>query len=119
MAYHLVVNSSFLLSLVMLIGFLFISLFISKPITKPFAKFFKKLDSEGETHKSLAGTFATVVIGATEVRKGQADGFVNNSNFRLNILSEKGELKKGDKVLIIEFIEEKQVYLAELYDENK
>jgi hypothetical protein len=119
MANHLIVNTSFLLSLLMLVGILFVCLFIAKPITIPFAKFFKKLDNEGESHKSLAGTFATVIMGATEERKGQADGFVNNSDFRLNIIADKGELKKGDKVLIIEFIEEKQVYLAELYDENK
>ncbi len=108
--------TSFFFGLLTLIPLMFLALFIAKPITQPFVKLFEKLDDKGKTKQSLVGTFGKVIIKASLDRKGQVDILDNGEVYRLNIKTDKGEVQKGQQVLITEYIEETNTYIVEPYE---
>ncbi len=110
-------NTSFLLSLLLLIPIFIVSLFFAKIFTIPFIKIFTALEKDDEADEIVGGV-GTVRIGATASRKGQADVMVGSSFFTIYIKThETAETaQKGEKVLILDYIEEKGYYLVEKYN---
>jgi len=109
-------NNSFLIGLVLLIPNFIFSLFIAKFATIPFIKIFKKLDNEMKTNENLIGKTCEVVLPVSSKKIGQVEVMHNNSPIRLNAITVAGvELLKGETALVIDYLEDKQVYLVEPY----
>ena len=116
MTNHTFGNHYFLLSLVFLIPNLIVSLFIAKPITVPFIKIFKYLDEDTESSQVLLGAVGTVIVGANDSKMGQGDVNIKGSNYRLNIKTKRGDIKRGEKMLVVNYIKELKHYIVEPYE---
>jgi len=112
-------NQSFLISLLLLIPGLIISLFVTKFLTWPFAKVYRKMSAEEHSLDDLTGQIITVLLPATEARLGQGEVNIDGHSFRMNIKATKdNSLEKGKAGLLIEFIQDKNYYLVEPYDNH-
>lgn len=112
---HYTGNNSFILSLAFLIPTMIGSLFIAKIFTLPFVRVFQELDKDADSTAELFGRECKVILPATDQKMGQAELFIDGSNYRLNIKTKQDEVKKGENVLIINFIEAENCYIVERY----
>lgn len=114
---HTLGISSFLMGSFVLIGVLFLSLFIAKILTTPFIKVFGKLNSANSQDKVLIGKICTVTIMAKANKTGQATVDSGGAPYLLNVITPDGiEMEKGDSGLVLEYLEDKNVYLIEPYN---
>src|SRR5690606_17523649 len=116
MVNHLLGIESFWLSLVLLIPESILSVLIAKPLTLPFVKIFGKLNEPTEQNADLLGRMGTVIIGATDLKMGQADVNIDGSSYRLNIKTNKGTIKRGESLLIVNYSEIGKYYIVEPYE---
>ncbi|MEL7147762.1 MAG: hypothetical protein AAFO69_15425 [Bacteroidota bacterium] len=113
--YYLDINNVGL-SLLLLIPNFIVSLFIAKFATMPFVKLFTKLKKEETSMNSLAGNVCKVILVASGNHVGQAEVRKDGSSFLINTKSiNDQEISKGETALIIEYIEEKKLFIIEPY----
>lgn len=105
--------TSFLLSLVFLLPIGFVALFFAKFATLPFVKFFRALENESTKSTNLLGRVVKVRLPITETKIGQAEAFINGSNFLLNVKTKSGSLEKGAEAMVIQYVPEQDCYLVE------
>ena len=117
MSNHILGNTSFLLSLALLVPIFIVSLFVAKIFTTPFVKLFAVLEKESD-EDDLIGAIGEVRLGAGSTQKGQADVMVGESFFTIFIKTHESaaSVKKGDKVLVIDHIKEEDYFLVEKYN---
>lgn len=109
--------SSFLIGLPILLGVLFVSLFIAKVLTMPFIKVFGKLSASDTQGEVLIGKICTVTIKTKSHKTGQATVQSGGAPYLLNVRTPEGvEMKKGDSGLVLEYLEDNNVYLIEPYN---
>jgi len=116
MANHMLGNSIFLVSLLLLIPNLIVSLLIAKPLTLPFIKLFSYLNKDSESSQVLLGKVGKVIIGASSEKIGQGEVIVEGSNYRLNIKTKKGTIKRGEQMLVVNYLSDLKHYIVEPYD---
>ena len=116
MVNHWLGNSSFLISLLVLLPNIVVSALIAKLFTMPFVKIFKKVN-EIQKNTGLEGKICKVTIPARSERMGQAIIRIDGDTFNVNIKTQPGvSLKVGDDALVIEYQKEKKIYLVEPYN---
>jgi len=93
-----------------------VSLFVAKPMTLPFVKIFKMLDEDTESIDSLLGSVGKVVVGASDLKMGQGDVNIRGSNYRLNIKTKRGNIKRGETMLVVNYIKSEKHYIVEPYE---
>ena len=98
----------------------FIIFIISLPLTaiviRPLKGMFKSVETTLSDH--LVGTSATIVTGTVSETFGQARLFNNGAEMLLDVRCDpEHSLKKGDKVLLIEYLTEKYAYIVAPYSE--
>jgi hypothetical protein len=116
MTNHILGNSIFLFSLVLLVPNLIVSLFIAKPLTIPFIKLFKFLNKDEDASQVLLGALGKVIIGASDAKIGQGEVIIKGSNYRLNIKTKTGTVKKGEQILIVNYLSDLKYYIVEPYE---
>lgn len=116
MVNHILGNSSVLISLALLVPNFIVSLIIAKPLTIPFVKMFSYLENSTEGSPDLMGREGLVIIGANSTKMGQGDVLVSGSNYRINIKTKNGSIKKGQKMLVINESKNEGVYIVEPYE---
>ena len=104
------------LSLLLLIPEFILSVLIAKPLTIPFVKIFSKLNEPTEQNADLLGRIGKVVIGATDVKMGQADVNIDGSSYRLNIKTKNGKITRGESLLVVNYSELGKYYIVEPYE---
>lgn len=115
-ANHLVGNSSFWLSLAILIPIIIVSLFVAKILTTPFAKFYMKLRKEDEAVNPI-GKRCKILLTVKGDSIGQAEIKVDGTSILINAMANKGiEIQKGETALVIKHITDKNYYLIEPYN---
>jgi len=108
-------NHSFLMSLPLLLGNIIISLFIAKFLTTPFTKLFAKMDLD-TTDESMVGKIATLLLPITGDKFGQAEIIINGSPIVVNVKSVDNQLlERGEKALVIDYLETEKMFLVEAY----
>lgn len=108
-------NASLLLSLILLIPNFIVSILIAKPLTLPFVKVFAGLEDKGRSVNDLLGATGKVVLSASHNNMGQAEVSVDGASLLLNIKTNKGEVMRGDQVLVINYINQSNYYIVESY----
>jgi hypothetical protein len=98
----------------------FIIFVISLPLTaiviRPLKGMFKSVEATESHH--LVGNSATIVTGTVSETFGQARLFNNGAEMLLDVRCDPEHiLKKGDKVLLIEYLTEKYAYIVAPYSE--
>jgi hypothetical protein len=98
----------------------FIIFLISLPLTaiviRPLKGMFKSVETTLSDH--LVGNSATIVTGRVSETFGQARLFNNGAEMLLDVRCDpEHTLKKGDKVLLIEYLTEKYAYIVAPYSE--
>jgi hypothetical protein len=98
----------------------FIIFVISLPLTaiviRPLKGTFKSVEATESNH--LVGNSATIVTGTVSETFGQARLFNNGAEMLLDVRCDpEHTLKKGDKVLLIEYLTEKYAYIVAPYSE--
>jgi hypothetical protein len=98
----------------------FIIFLISLPLTaiviRPLKGMFKSVETTLSDH--LVGNSATIVTGTVSETFGQARLFKNGAEMLLDVRCDpEHTLKKGDKVLLIEYLTEKYAYIVAPYSE--
>jgi hypothetical protein len=98
----------------------FIIFVISLPLTaiviRPLKGMFRSVEATGSHH--LVGNSATIVTGTVSETFGQARLFNNGAEMLLDVRCDpEHSLKKGDKVLLIEYLTEKYAYIVAPYSE--
>jgi hypothetical protein len=98
----------------------FIIFVISLPLTaiviRPLKGMFKSVEATESNH--LVGNSATIVTGTVSETFGQARLFNNGAEMLLDVRCDPEHiLKKGDKVLLIEYLTEKYAYIVAPYSE--
>jgi hypothetical protein len=116
MANHILGNSIFLFSIVLLIPNLIVCLLIAKPLTYPFIRLFTYLDKDSESSQVLLGKVGKVIIGGSSDKMGQGEVIVEGSNYRLNIKTKTGEIKKGEQILVVNYLSDLKHYIVEPYE---
>lgn len=116
MVNYILGNESFVLSLLLLIPEFILSVLIAKPLTIPFVKIFSKLNEPTEQNADLLGRIGKVVIGATDVKMGQADVNIDGSSYRLNIKTKNGKITRGESLLVVNYSELGKYYIVEPYE---
>ena len=116
MSNHIIGNHNFWLGLLLLVPNLFVSLFIAKPLTYPFIKMFAILGKDEETSQELLGRTGKVILSASDSKMGQGEVLINGSNYRLNIKTKNDVVKKGQSILIVNYIKAQQCYIVEPYE---
>ncbi len=116
MVNHILGNSIFLFSLLLLIPNLIVCLFIAKPLTFPFIKLFTYLDKDSESSQVLLGKVGKVIIGASSEKIGQGEVIVEGSNYRLNIKTKTGSVKRGQQILVVNHLSDLKHYIVEPYE---
>ena len=116
MANHILGNSIFLFSIVLLIPNLIVCLLIAKPLTYPFIRLFTYLDKDSESSQVLLGKVGKVIIGGSSDKIGQGEVIIDGSNYRLNIKTKTGEIKKGEQILIVNYLSDLKHYIVEPYE---
>lgn len=116
MTNHILGNHFFILSIVFLIPNMIVSLFVAKPITFPFIKLFNYLDKDSETSQVLLGATGKVIVGADDKKIGQGDVNIKGSNYRLNIKTKRGTIKRGETMLVVNYIKSEKHYIVEPYE---
>ena len=116
MVNHMLGNSSVLISLALLVPNFILSLIIAKPLTIPFVKMFSYLENSTEGSPDLMGREGLVIIGASSTKMGQGDVLVSGSNYRINIKTNNGSIKKGQKMLVINESKNEGYYIVEPYE---
>lgn len=106
-------NTSVVISLILLIPEIFVSLFVAKIISMPIANLFGEIDNKTGKIADYTGKIAEVRITVEKDRIGQIELNIDNSHILLNAVSVEGIIKSGEKILIIDYIEEKNYYLVE------
>lgn len=116
MTNYILGNTSFILSLVFLIPNFIVSLLIAKPSTYPFVKIFSILDKETENTQDLLGTVGKVIISASDQKLGQGEVLLSGSNYRINIKTKRGHIKRGQKMLVVNHEKGASFYIVEPYE---
>jgi len=116
MANHILGNSIFLFSIVLLIPNLIVCLLIAKPLTYPFIRLFTYLDKDSESSQVLLGKVGKVIIGGSSDKIGQGEVIIDGSNYRLNIKTKTGEIKKGEQILVVNYLSDLKHYIVEPYE---
>ena len=98
----------------------FIIFVVSLPLTaiviRPLKGMFKSVETTLSDH--LVGNSATIVTGTVSETFGQARLFNNGAEMLLDVRCDpEHTLKKGDKVLLIEYLTEKYTYIVAPYSE--
>lgn len=111
-------NSTFILGSIVLIVSLFVSLFVAKVLTTPFVRIFGRLSKEDGDNEVLIGKICVVTISARSDKTGQATVETHGAPHLLNIRTPQGvEMKKQDKGLVLEYLEDKHAYLIEPFNQ--
>ena len=116
MTNHILGNTSIILAILFLIPNFIVSLIIAKPLTIPFVKMFRFLDKDAGASQELLGAIGKVVINADSNKMGQGDVIISGSNYRINIKTKRGFIKKGQKMLVVNYIKEAHYYIVEPYE---
>lgn len=108
--------TGFFMGLLVLIPVLFVCLFVAKILTLPFVRLFERLNKEELENDVIVGKICEVTMTVRFDKIGQARVLTRGAPHLLNVHTSKGvEMNRGDHGLIIEFQEEKNVYLIEPY----
>ena len=103
-------------SILLLIPNFIVSLFVAKFATMPFVKLFSKLKKQETSMESLAGHICKVILVATKDHVGQAEVRKDGSSFLISTKSSDDvEIRKGETALIIEYQEDKKLFIIEPY----
>jgi len=95
----------------------FLSLFITKGLTWPFLPIFRSLNREASSYKDLVGKVAVLRMEALPQKRSQAEVLNGDHSFLINVRSEDEQIhKKGEKVLLVEYREEKNEFLITHFD---
>lgn len=117
---HYIGNTSLIIGLAIFVPNLILGFVLTKIIVIPLNKVYKLLNQEShEASTDFSGSTCIINIEADDKRIGQ--GEINNygDSILVNIKSSEGKvLKKGQNVLLIEYLPEKGYYLAEPYEIN-
>tara|TARA_B100000809_G_scaffold67681_1_gene64739 strand:- start:9391 stop:10029 length:639 start_codon:yes stop_codon:yes gene_type:complete len=108
-------NTTFIISLILLIPNFVVSLLLAKPLTLPFVKLFAGLEDKGRSVNDLFGSTGRVVISADPNKLGQAEVVVDGASLLLNIKTKKGTVTKGGQILVINYIKQSNYYIVESY----
>lgn len=106
----------FIMGLLVTVVMFFPSLFVSKILTTPFVKIFDALDKEN-AHRDVLGTIGEVRMMATTAKTGQAQFKLGGAFLTLDIRTNEGEAKIGDKVMIVNDSNKDDYYKVELHIE--
>ncbi|MEM6262787.1 MAG: hypothetical protein AAGI38_09790 [Bacteroidota bacterium] len=110
--------SSFGVGLGIMAGGLFASLFIAKIATQPFVRIFAKIDQEAKENQRIRGKICTVTIGTTATSTGQATINTSGAPLLINVRTSEGvEMQKGDTGLVLELIDNQNIYLIEPFND--
>ncbi len=110
-------NSSVLLSLIFLIPNVIVSLLISKALTQPLVRIFDKLDFD-EQDDDFEAKLGIAVTNVNDKKPGQIEIKNKGVNIRLNAITLEGkEVLKNSKIMIIQYLEDKDLYLIESFEE--
>ncbi len=91
------------------------SLFLTKLATWPLKKLFRQLGKEEDME--VLGKVCNILLPAAPKKTGQAEILVEGAPMRFNIRTTDGAvLAKGQKALVIDFVEDKNYYIVEPYD---
>jgi len=114
---YLLQNTSFLISLALLVPNILISLFIAKILTTPFVKVFTALDKEGKD-EVIEGQICKVLMPVSPESIGQIEVMNHGAPILLNARTTEGNtLSKGETGLVINYDSEKECYIIEPYHE--
>jgi membrane protein implicated in regulation of membrane protease activity len=93
-----------------------VSLFIAKFISRPFGSLFNKPDEEARQRVNFLGKTGKVTIKVSDGKMGQVEIQHKNSPILLNAICPKGVvIEKNWDILVIDYLEEKDIYLVEPY----
>lgn len=114
---HYLGISSLIPSLLILFPNLIANLFVAKFTTIPVARVFEKLDADREITNPI-GKIAEMRFGLQPNKLSQATIHDLNGNVvTINVVcSANQNMLKGDKVLVIQFLEKQKAYLVEPYN---
>lgn len=107
---------SFIPGLFVLLPMLILSLFAAKFLTMPFVKIFDALDKDNH-ERDILGTVGEVRITASSERTGQGEFKLDNAFLSINIRTKEGEVKIGEKVMIVNDQQKNEYYIVERYTE--
>jgi len=112
---HYSLNSSIIISLVLLIPEFIFSLFIAKFFSSQIARVFSKIDEETGRPEDFTGRIAKVRVYVEKDSLGQVEFVRNDTTVLLNARSVESKIPEGEQVLIIDFIEKENYYIVEPY----
>lgn len=108
--------NAYWVALLLSIPNIIVSLFITKIVTQPLVPIFRKLNTS-ERPLDYTGKMGFMTIGINKSEVGQVRVMINNSDVVLRVKTPDGsELKKGDKVLIIEEIPNEKCFIVQKID---
>ncbi len=110
--YYLKIES-FGIALILLIPEIIISLFIAKFLSAPIAHLFNKIEESTGKATDFTGKTAIARFDMEEKKVGYIEIDENGKNIVLNACCEKGGITKGERVLIIEYLQKENYYLVE------
>lgn len=105
-------ENNFALAALYFVPNLIISLFITKAITAPLVPVFANLDSSSKPFV-YEGRTGRLTLPASAENSGQMRLFVEDSVINLRVRALDQELKRGDEVLVIEYLPESGDYLVQ------
>lgn len=113
---HYLGNTSFLLSLLLLVPIFLLSLFIAKFATIPVAKVFARLNENTEATDPI-GKICTLLMPIEPGKMGQAlIKDLNGNVVRINVVgSANTYLEKDESALVIQYLEKQRSFLIESY----
>lgn len=107
---------SFIPGLIVLFPMLILSLFAAKFLTMPFVKIFDTLDKENH-ERDILGTVGEVRISASSEKTGQGEFKLDNAFLSISIRTKEGDVKIGEKVMIVNDQHKNEYYIVERYTE--
>ena len=100
----------------MLIPNLAVSLLVTKIVTSPLVPVFESL-STSEEPVDYIGLVCTMLLSASPDDLGQAEVTVNGSSLLVSVKADREEIKKGEKVLIVQENKEKSYFIVQKIEE--
>ena len=109
-------NESFVLSSLLFIPIFIVSAFIAKFATQPFIKLFDHLENNFDRGEKQIGKICTLITTASDFKAGQAKIITRGAPLLLNVITDEGvSMFSGDTAIVLEYQQDKNVYLIEPY----